>query len=494
VKPRGVDAYHQLEAIFEQHYHLKRIDALLQWDTAVTMPDGSAGARAQQFAALQQSLHAVVSGKRVAQLLASAERSSTRLSPWQQANLREMRALHLRSVALTDTLRSALSQAAVLCESAWRAARAQNDYAQFAKPFARVLELVQRKAEHLANAWCCEPYEALMREYDEHRSLTQSESLFQALQQALPPLIQRAQAKQTATTARLPALSLLQSRQNKLCHIVLRDLGFDFNTGRLDQSQHPFTEGGTGDIRVTTHFDARNACKGLLGAVHEYGHAAYDAGLPAQWHTQPVGQARGMSLHEGMALFYEMALARTPEFIHYLERLFEAQNWPFDKEGYSTSLLQVAPGPIRIDADELTYPAHIALRYGIERSLMDGTLRIADLPEAWNSQMQTLLGITPTTLAEGCLQDIHWSMGLLGYFPSYAFGAVYGANLYQLMLQQHPDVMTASQKSPDFKAVGSWLKARIASHGAFYAEHELCSTLGLDDIPRYLQHLQMRYC
>jgi carboxypeptidase Taq len=271
-------------------------------------------------------------------------------------------------------------------------------------------------------------------------------------------------------------------------------LGFDFSTGRLDQSQHPFTEGGFQDIRITTTYDRRNACTGLLGAIHEYGHAAYDAGLPTDWHSQPVGRDRGMSMHEGMALFYEMALARTPAFIHYLETLFVEEGWRFDKELYSGYLLRAEPGCIRIDADELSYPAHITLRYRMEKDLLNGTLGIADIPECWNNQMQDLLGVQPKTLAQGCLQDIHWSMGLLGYFPSYAFGAVYAGNLYAAMQEQGVAAQGGQLGVPDFDALGVWLRRHIASKGAFLSEQALQDSIGLYDIPRYLNYLETRYC
>lgn len=493
MKDSGSEAYLELEAVFAQHYHLKRVESVLQWDTAVMLPTGSLASRAAQLAALQRSRHAVLDNKSVPRLLQRAAKAAT-LSDWQQANLREMHCAYERTQAVPATLRSALAQASVLCEGAWREARERNDFARFAQPFAAVLRLLREKAEHLANTWQCHPYEALMREYDSERTLAQSEALFASLQTALPSLLRRAQnaSANNAQTPRPPTLPLV--KQQTLCRIVLRDLGFDFNTGRLDQSQHPFTEGGFQDIRVTTAYTPRNACKGLLGAIHEYGHAAYDAGLPQQWHSQPVGQDRGMSMHEGLALFYEMALARTPGFIDYLATVFAAQQWPFDRDRYSTYLLRVAPGCIRIDADELSYPAHIILRYRMEKALLDGSLAINDIPECWNSHMQELFGLQPKTLADGCLQDIHWSMGLLGYFPAYAFGAVYAANLYTVMRERGVGLREGSRAAAQFPALGAWLRDTITRHGAFHPERTLQESVGLFDVPRYLNYLEARYC
>jgi carboxypeptidase Taq len=486
-------AYRELEAVFAQYYHLKRIDSVLQWDTSVVMPVGSTEARAQQLAALQRSMQAVLANDKVPQLLESAAAAVAQLSPWQQANLHEMRVLYQRSTALPEDLRGALSQACVRCEAAWREARGGRDFKAFAPHFTEVLKLVREKAGFLAEASGCDPYEALMREYDSERTLAQCETLFDTLQASLPPLLQRAQQRwEQQPSPGIPSLSLI--RQKKLCRIVLCDLGFDFDTGRLDQSLHPFTEGGFEDIRITTAYDRRNVCKGLLGAVHEYGHAAYDAGLPAQWHSQPVGRDRGMSVHEGMALFYEMALARTPGFINYLEHTFASQGWPFDRAAYRHYLLHVKPGCIRIDADEVSYPAHILLRYRMERALLDGTLAVADIPECWNRHMQDLLGVQPKTLAQGCLQDIHWSMGFLGYFPSYAFGAVYAANLYVNLAAEKVVVCASRPAASDFAELSTWLRSNIAGHGAFHREKTLQDKLGLDNVPRYLEYLEARYC
>ncbi|MCB1688478.1 MAG: carboxypeptidase M32 [Halioglobus sp.] len=489
----GTDAYRELETIFAQYYHLKRIDSILQWDTSVVMPAGSTNARAQQLAALQRCLQAVLADERVPALLDDATAALHRLSPWEQANVREMRTLYNRTVALPETLRSALSEASVRCEAAWREARKGQDFKTFAPHFSSVLALVREKADYLAGTSGCEPYEALLREYDSERTLAQCQTLFDTLQDALPPLLRRAQKRSQKTVSAPPAPALSLARQKKLCRIVLQDLGFDFETGRLDQSLHPFTEGGFEDIRITTAYDRRDACKGLLGAIHEFGHAAYDAGLPAKWHSQPVGRDRGMSLHEGMALLYEMAMARTPHFIDYLEKLFSSQGWPFDRMQYSHHLLHVEPGCIRIDADELSYPAHILLRYRMERALLDGSLAVADITDCWNGHMQDLLGLQPKTLAQGCLQDIHWPMGFFGYFPSYAFGAVYAANLY-VNLEEEGVVGAARPTAPDFAALNAWLRRHVADHGAYYSEEALQERLGLNNVPRYLRYLETRYC
>ncbi|CAA0078468.1 Carboxypeptidase 1 [Halioglobus japonicus] len=489
----GTAAYRDLETVFAQYYYLKRVESILHWDTSVVMPAKSTEARAKQLGALQGSMQAVLANEKVPQLLESAAGASDQLSPWEQANLREMRALYSRTTALPEALRGALSQACVRCEAAWREARNGSDFNTFARYFAEVLKLVREKAGFLAEAAACEPYEALMREYDSERTLAQCQTLFDTLQESLPPLLRRAQQRWEGWCAPSePALAL--SRQKKLCRIVLQDLGFDFDTGRLDQSLHPFTEGGFQDIRITTTYSRGDACKGLLGAIHEYGHAAYDAGLPAQWHSQPVGRDRGMSMHEGMALFYEMALARTPDFINYLEKTFSSQGWSFDRAGFSHHLLHVEPGCIRIDADELSYPAHILLRYRMERALLDGTLAVADIPECWNNHMLDLLGLQPKTLAEGCLQDIHWSMGFLGYFPSYAFGAVYAANLYENLAQEDVVVCATEPAASDFAVLGAWLRRHVADHGAFHREKTLQDNLGLNNVPRYLEYLEARYC
>ena len=249
-----------------------------------------------------------------------------------------------------------------------------------------------------------------------------------------------------------------------------------FDRGRLDESEHPFTEGVPGDIRVTTRFDPDDVFTGLLGALHETGHAMYDLGLPQEWRDQPVGRDRGMALEESQSLLIEMMVCRSRPFVRYVQPLiarhFGTSGPEWEVENVYGHLTRVQRGLIRVDADELTYPLHIMLRYELEKQLLSGELAVRDLREAWNTGMEQRLGIRPSNDLEGCLQDIHWAVGAFGYFPSYALGAVIAAQLYESLRAELPGLDEQLARG-EFSGLFGWLRTHVHSLGAKVPVQEL---------------------
>ena len=320
-------------------------------------------------------------------------------------------------------------------EQAWRQAKTDNNFKLFAEAFAPLMELIRKKSETLSSALELDPYSALLQDYDPSVTKIDCDSLFTSLSQKLPSLIREV----TTHQAEIPESDPLDwdtKSQMKICRQVIRDLGFDFEKGRLDKSAHPFTEGGVNDVRMTTQIEPHQPLHSLLSAIHECGHALYDLHLPPDWHTQPVGAALGMSVHEGVALFYEMTVARSTYFAHYLHQQCQSIGLSTTVDNIRIPLLKVNPGAIRIQADEVTYLAHLIIRYRIETKLLEGSLEIESIPTFWNEQMHNLLGITPKDYAEGCLQDIHWALGLFGYFPCYAIGFAHSCHLFRWLQEE----------------------------------------------------------
>jgi len=258
-------------------------------------------------------------------------------------------------------------------------------------------------------------------------------------------------------------------KQRALITEVMKAVGFPFDRGRLDESEHPFTEGVPGDMRVTTRIDPDDLFSGLLGALHETGHAMYDLGLPPEWRDQPVGRDRGMCMEESQSLLVEMILCRSRPFVRYIQPLlakhFGVSGPEWDFENIYAHLTRVRRGLIRVDADELTYPLHIMLRYELEKQLLSGELAVRDLPEAWNAGMEQRLGIRPANALEGCLQDIHWAVGSFGYFPSYALGAVIAAQLYESLRADVP-ALDEQLARGEFSGLLDWLRTNVYSHGS----------------------------
>lgn len=285
------------------------------------------------------------------------------------------------------------------------------------------------------------------------------------------------------------------SRQRGLCTDVMKALGFPFDRGRFDESDHPFTEGVPGDIRVTTQFNLKDPFQGLLGALHETGQALYDLGLPAEWVDQPVGQDRGMALEESQSLLLEMIVGRNRSFVSWLRPLLEkhygAAGPEWSEDNLYRHLNHVERGPNRMDADELTYQTHIGLRYELERRLFSGELAVKDLREAWNELSADRLGLVPASDLEGCLQDIHWALGSFGHFPSYGVGAVIAGQLWEAIREQHPGV-EAEIAAGQFGGLLAWLRERVHSMGAKMGvpklvEHATGRKLSAAPFLRYLE-------
>jgi carboxypeptidase Taq len=468
--------YKQLEQEWQRLHAFSGALSLLRWDAAVMMPRGSADVRGEQLAAIETEQHALLTSPKVARLLERAQAGIAALDPWQQANLREMLRQRDHAIATPVSLISRLARATSVAEVRWAEAREKQDFSLFAPHLEEVLQLVRDKAALLGQALNLAPYDALMDGYTPGIRGAEIDTVFRALSRRLPTLIREAIDRQALAPALPIAGKFSGGRQRALITEVMKAFGFPFDRGRLDESDHPFTEGGAGDVRVTTKLDPADPFKGLLAALHETGHALYDLGVPREWRTQPVGKERGIALEESQSLLIEMIICRSRPFLQYLRPLLEkhfAVSGPEWEPGNLYRLLtQVRRSAIRVDADELTYPMHIVLRYGIEKDLMDGKLAVRDLPAAWNHGMHDRLEVTPANAAEGCLQDVHWAHGAFGYFPSYAIGAVIAAQLHETLRAATPD-LDARVERGDFSAVRNWLVDHVHAEGARLSPQDL---------------------
>jgi carboxypeptidase Taq len=468
--------YKQLELEFKRLHAFRGALALLRWDAAVMMPRGSAEVRAEQLAALETEHHALLTAPKIIRLLDRAQANAQGLEDWQVANLREMRRERDHAIATPVTLVARLTKAASRAESRWLEARAQGKFELFAPYLEEVVHLVRDKAALLGQALNLAPYDALVDEYSPGINTADIDAMFKALSRRLPSLIREAIVEQE----RRPLLPLTgkfsAGKQRALAVEVMKAVGFPFDRGRLDESDHPFTEGVPGDIRITTRFDHDDVFQGLLGALHETGHALYDLGLPQDWRDQPVGRDRGMALEQSQSLLFEMVMCRSRPFVRYVQPLiakhFGVSGPEWEVENLYAHLTRVQRGLIRVDADELTYPLHIMLRYELEKQLLSGELAVRDLAEAWNTGMEQRLGIRPANDVEGCLQDIHWAVGSFGYFPSYALGAVIATQFYESMRAEVPGLDEQLARG-EFGGMLGWLRTQVHGLGAKVPVQEL---------------------
>ena len=468
--------YQQLEQEFRRLHAFRGALSLLRWDAAVMMPRGSADVRGEQLAALETEYHALLTAPKITRLLDRAQANAQGLEDWHVANLREMRRQRDHAIATPPTLITRLARATSRAEVQWLEARQTNNFELFAPHLEEVVTLVRDKAALLGQALNLQPYDALVDEFSPGITTQDIDTLFKALSRKLPGLINEAIELQSGEPLLPLAGKFTVSRQRQLVVDVIKAIGFPFERGRLDESEHPFTEGVPGDIRITTRFDPSEPFTGLLGALHESGHAMYDLGLPQDWRDQPVGRDRGMALEESQSLLLEMIVGRGRGFVRYIKPLIEkhfgVSGPEWEAENIYRHLNRVRKGLIRVDADELTYPLHIMLRYDLEKRILSGELAIRNIPEAWNSFMEQRFGALPTNDADGCLQDIHWAVGSFGYFPSYALGGIIAAQLWDSIRAQLPqidDEIAAGQ----FGGLFGWLRDNVHGLGAKVSIQEL---------------------
>src|SRR5688572_29991204 len=468
--------YQQLEQEFRRLHAFRSAASILRWDSAVMMPRGSSDLRGEQLAALETESHALLTSPRVSRLLARAEANHAGLEDWQSANLREMRREREHAIATPQNLVSRLAKATARAEVKWIEAKQKSDFAIFAPHLEEVVNLLRDKASLLGKALNLDPYDALVNEFSPGMTSAEIDTIFTTLGRRLPGLIQEVIELQAQRPPLEIAGRYAPSKQRQLAVEVMKAIGFPFDRGRLDESEHPFTGGVPGDIRITTRFSPTDPLTGLMGVLHETGHAMYDVGLPEAWRGLPVGRDRGMALQESQSLLLEMILCRNRPFLTYLkpllEKAFGVSGPEWEVENLYRLLTRVRRSLVRVDADEVTYLVHILLRYELEHEILRGELKIKDLPEAWNARMADRLGVRPANDAEGCLQDVHWAVGSFGYFPSYAIGAVIAGQLYESLRSERPQ-LDEEIAAGQFGGLFDWLRQNVHSLAASVSTPDL---------------------
>lgn len=489
------DAYAEFLARTREIHRLVATLALLSWDQETYLPPRGVPGRAQQRATVAALIHertvdatfgAVIDDLQGAELDAAAA-----------ANLREMKRIRDRSVRIPRRLVADLAAAGSHAQQAWVTAKERDDWSLFAEHLERLVTLKRRVAE--AVGYTDEPYDALLDEYEPGARLRDLLPLFSDLRRELVALNRRIAAAPVAPP-RPPLYQPLPPRaQEVLAQQLLTDLGFDFSAGRLDRSEHPFTEGmGPGDVRITTRYDEDDLSVSLFAVLHEAGHALYEMGLPADHEATPVAQAVSLGIHESQSRLWECCVGRSRPFMDYLARLLReiaperfAATEPQQLYGAANA---VVPTPIRINADEVSYNLHIILRLEIERALLNAEVAVADIPALWNESSARYLDLTPQSDAEGALQDIHWAFGCFGYFPTYTLGNLYAAQFYAAATVALPD-LDRQLAGGEFGPLLRWLRQEIHDRGSLLPAADLCRAVtgsALDAGP-YLTYLETKF-
>jgi len=473
---------------------LNSAQGLLSWDQETYMPVDGLSARAESRAVLSGLVHDRTVDEGFGDLLAAL--AAADLDATSAANVRETIRDRDRAVKVPRELVTELARVTTLAQQAWVKARETDDWPLFSPLLAEVLELRRRQADALG--YVSEPYDALLDEYEPGADSEQIAAVFADLRAQLIPLVaaigDAGPREDVLARRRYP-----EPAQIELSLRVLKAMGFDFRAGRLDKSAHPFTTGiSARDVRLTSHYDEGDLAKSLYSTIHEGGHGLYEQGLPLAEAGLPLGEAVSLGIHESQSRLWENQVGRSRVFVDWLmpqlRELFPGVLDDVDPDGFHRAVNIVRPSLIRIEADEVTYNLHIILRMELERALLRGDLEVDDLPGQWNERMAADLGVTPRNDAEGVLQDIHWSFGLFGYFPTYALGNLYAAQLFATA-RDELDGLDDRIARGDFLPLLEWMREKIHVHGRRHTAGELCRLAtgrDLDSRP-FLDHLNRKF-
>lgn len=494
--------YTDLCARLRERATLGSVGALVAWDQETFMPPGGADARAEQAALLARLVHERATDPALGDLLGACEEDpelSDAATP-EGANLARIRRDYDKATRLDADLVSELALARSRAQSSWKRARQASDFASFVPDLTRVMDLTRRKGEALMDAAHNEVYDALLDEYEPGATAAQIESVFTPLGARLRALIAELDERGTAPETGFCFRAIPVERQHAFGRRVLEAFGFDFDRGRLDTTTHPFCEGlGPGDTRLTTRYSETNFPDAIGSTMHEGGHGLYEQGLPKRGDRfgTPLAEPVSLGIHESQSRLWENMVGRSAAFwswaLPIAREMFSPVLDDVDHAMMVRAMNTATPGFIRVEADEATYNLHVMLRFELERALIRGDLAIADLPGAWNTRFEALLGLGVPDDARGCLQDVHWSFGLVGYFPTYTLGNLYAAQMWETIHDAIPDLDDRMARG-DFGALLAWLRSNIHAHGRRYGADELIERISgrpLDSEP-LIRHLESR--
>jgi carboxypeptidase Taq len=478
---------------------LGSIEAVLGWDERCMMPAAGMEQRAEQITLLSGIIHERLTDPRVGEWLEKLNGSALAADPHSEAGatIRQIRRQYEKRSKLPKSLVEELAHTAIIGQHTWQEARQANDFGMFAPVLEKMVELKRQQAEALGYAEV--PYDALLDEFEQGELTSRLTKILGALRDELVPLVAKVRESGRAPDIGLLERSYPVDLQRSFGKSAAAKIGFDFQRGRLDVTAHPFCTGlGPNDCRITTRYDENFFNGGFFGIMHEAGHGIYDQGLRAEQYGLPLGEAVSMGIHESQSRMWEIMVGRGLPFWKYLygsaRRTFKGALAGVPLGRFYGAINDVRPSLIRVEADEFTYNLHILIRFELEQALISGELKVADLPAAWNEKYKSYLGIDVPTDADGVLQDIHWSAGLFGYFPTYSLGNLYAAQFYE---QADKDLggLDGQFERGEFQYLGQWLKTKIHSHGQRFTASELVERITGEPLSHepLLRHLRKKY-
>jgi carboxypeptidase Taq len=496
------DSYTQLHDIAKTGSLLSSVQMLLDWDQETYMPHEAIELRAQQQEYLASLIHKEKTGAKFSKALSklidleSGKIKDASLSAKQQAAVKEWRRDYLQVVKLPTAFVKKMSKATSTGSHIWMLAKEKNDFAAFRPALENIVSLTRKKADLLG--YKNHPYDALLDTFEPETTTAQITTLFSHLKELLKELLKKIM-EQPPVEERFLYLNYPADKQLHFVGRLLKPMGFDSSFSRLDQSAHPMCMGiHPTDTRMTTRVHPNKLMMNIFSVIHEGGHGLYHHGLPKEHFGTPLGEPISYGIDESQSRIWETIIGRSSAFwIHFyplLQQEFPENLTPVSLHDFYNAINSVKPSFIRTDADEVTYNLHIIVRFELEKALLEGALQVKDLPEAWNAKMEEYLGIKPTTVSEGCMQDIHWSIGAIGYFPTYTLGNLYAAQFFEAFSRLHPD-WNQKVASGDFSELRAFLYENIHRFGREYTAAELVQKVTgkpLSEKP-FIAYLETKY-
>lgn len=468
------DAYKEIVTREQERTKLVTINYLLEWDMETNMPPAAENTRAEQTGLMARLIHERATAPKLGELIAACENTELTKEPKSvtAVNIREWRRSYDRATKLPTEHVEEFSRVTSKAHGAWAKARRQSDFSIFAPHLEKILDLNRKSAEFYG--YDTEPYDALMEEYEPGMTAAEVEQVFAGLRKDLVELVGK-----IADAPKKPDIGLVKrpydvDRQRLFSQVVAAAFGYDFTAGRLDEVTHPFcTWIGPGDTRICTRYYPNDFAEGLTGVTHETGHALYDMGLPHDEHFgTPMSEPVSLGIHESQSRTWENQVGRSRSFWRYFfpqaQRMFREELDGVSEEDFYAAFNYVTPSYIRVEADEATYNLHIMLRFELERAIFRGEVPVKDIPGEWNARFKDYLGIEVDKDSNGCLQDVHWAMGAMGYFPTYALGNLYAAQFWVQINKDIPD-LDNQFASGDFSQLLGWLRKNIHSQAKRYS-------------------------
>lgn len=481
-------------------YDLNKVSALLSWDESVTMPPGGAPARAEQTATIGRIAHARFVEPEVGRMLDDLEgyEQSLPYDSDEASLIRVTRYDYEKARRVPADLRSEMARVASLARNAWAGARASSDFGMFQPFLQQTFDLKKRYVDCIGDY--DEPYDVLLDDYERAMPTAEVRRIFTSFKDATVPLLAEVAGQGDIVDSRCLTGEFPIDQQHAFCLSMLRRFGYTDEQWRFDPTAHPFSSNmNLGDIRLTTRYQVGNIAPAVFGAIHEFGHGLYEHGVSPSLERTPLCAGVSLGLHESQSRLWENLVGRSRSvwtfFLPELQRCFPGQFHGVDAETFYRAINKVQPGLIRVEADELTYGLHVVLRFELEQEVLSGSLRLDDLPDAWDARMKSYLGVDVPDAARGVLQDVHWSLGLVGYFPTYVIGSILSAQIWAQVLSAIPDLPAQFERG-EFAALRQWLRDHLHRHGRKFTPREtLQRVAGTDavDVGPYVAYLREKF-